>query len=308
MANQKQSGNAFEYAGLRMLEKNLTNGQVVHIQKTPKYAKLLSDFDEETVDSQKFLTHAADMAVKRLIEQEPQLTDYRSAQDGIVLSLVPDNKGKQGDVRDILAYRPARGWGVGISMKRNHEAIKHPRISDKIDIGERWGLGAPASDKYMKTMKDLFAPYRMIRDYSKKTIKWSAVTWKHDLYKAALDSVVEELSTKLVTPQAVKGFKSFMMNTTDFYKMKADRDSVRLDAFNFYGTLSTPKLPEPSELLDLEIIENQGIVDTLKVVLDNSYLLHMRIHSASTWVEPSLKFDVRVAGLPYPAFSHSIKL
>jgi hypothetical protein len=38
--------------------------------------------------------------------------------------------------------------------------------------------------------------------------------------------------------------------------------------------------------------------DTVYVSLDSGWQISMRIHSASSIVEPSLKFDVRLVGVP----------
>ena len=41
-----------------------------------------------------------------------------------------------------------------------------------------------------------------------------------------------------------------------------------------------------------------GSTNTVEMFLDNGWQLSFRIHSASTEVEPSLKFDVQFIGMP----------
>ncbi len=41
-----------------------------------------------------------------------------------------------------------------------------------------------------------------------------------------------------------------------------------------------------------------GSTNTVEMFLDNGWQLSFRIHSASTKVEPSLKFDVQFIGMP----------
>ncbi|WP_419196699.1 HaeIII family restriction endonuclease [Bartonella grahamii] len=50
--------------------------------------------------------------------------------------LQEDSVGIKGDVRDIILKVPENP--IGISAKHNHSAIKHPRLSGKIDFGKEW--------------------------------------------------------------------------------------------------------------------------------------------------------------------------
>lgn len=83
------------------------------------------------------------MAIK-LADLEPRLIyPVKGLKDIIDLEIQPDKKGKYGDVRDVLALRILLkseniGWEIGISCKHNHKAVKHPRISPRINIGAQW--------------------------------------------------------------------------------------------------------------------------------------------------------------------------
>lgn len=52
------------------------------------------------------------------------------------LEILSDDKGKLGDVRDVLAIRLLQKWEIGVSAKNNHKAVKHSRLSNTIDFGE----------------------------------------------------------------------------------------------------------------------------------------------------------------------------
>lgn len=78
-----------------------------------------------------------------------------SNKDILQLEIVSDKKGQTGDVRDVLAIRSLQKWEIGISAKNNHRAVKHPRLSNDIDFGQKW-LGFPCSVEYFKEVKPIF--------------------------------------------------------------------------------------------------------------------------------------------------------
>ena len=69
--------------------------------------------------------------------------------DELILEFQKDEAGMKGDVRDIVAKRPKIGWEVGFSIKHNHDAVKHSRLSYKLDFGEEW-FQIPCSSQYWK--------------------------------------------------------------------------------------------------------------------------------------------------------------
>lgn len=49
-----------------------------------------------------------------------------------------------------------------------------------------------------------------------------------------------------------------------------------------------------------------AISTTIQLVMDNSWIVAFRTHSASTEVEASLKFDIQLTGVPSPIFSNGV--
>jgi len=47
-----------------------------------------------------------------------------------------------------------------------------------------------------------------------------------------------------------------------------------------------------------------GSRNTVLVALDNGWTISLRLHNARTEVEPSLKFDVQLVGVPPLLYSH----
>lgn len=78
---------------------------------------------------------ASQRMATKLADLEPRLIyPIKGFNDIIDLQIQPDEKGIHGDVRDVLALRilfksEKIGWGIAISCKHNHRAVKHQRIS-----------------------------------------------------------------------------------------------------------------------------------------------------------------------------------
>ena len=58
--------------------------------------------------------------------------------------------------------------GSLISAKNNHRAVKHSRLSNKINFGEKW-LGVSCSDNYFKEINPIFDMLASLRSKDKST-------------------------------------------------------------------------------------------------------------------------------------------
>nr|WP_322597221.1 HaeIII family restriction endonuclease [Mergibacter septicus] len=70
--------------------------------------------------------------VNTIFELEPLILDDGS--DELELKIQSDDKGEKGDVRDVLIIRRGIEWEIGLSVKHNHFAVKHSRLSKKLDF------------------------------------------------------------------------------------------------------------------------------------------------------------------------------
>ena len=100
-----------------------------------------------------------------------------------------------------------------------------------------------------------------------------------------------------------------MLGRYDFYKVITDdkHKTTRVEAVNIAGTLNKPanghcsivdvaKLRLPSRFYHMDMVPNSN--NTIEIVCDEGWALTMRIHNASSKIEPSLKFDVQLESLP----------
>lgn len=63
-----------------------------------------------------------------------------------------------------------------------------------------------------------------------------------------------------------------------------------------------PSTPLPEMIFSIDFKQNSN--NTVHIVCDNGWTVALRIHNAMSLVEPSLKFDVNLIGVPQNLYSH----
>jgi len=315
---QTQNGKAFEYACVIALYEKLKDGQKAIIEKSTQIDTARNLYDDISTEMKHSLDAAANAAVRVIERLEPQLWNA-CGNEPLYLSLQPDAAGIKGDVRDVLCIRKQNGWEIGLSCKHNHHAVKHSRLSDTIDFGKEW-LDIPCSKEYFDRVVPLFSELREIRDTSKKegsSVLWNDVARKAEKYyipvlQAFMDELkqIDKQNPKCVPELLVH----YLLGKNDFYKVIMDdkNKTTRVEAVNIMGTLNQaageakpiakiPVLKMPSQFYHIDF--KPGSNNTVEVVCDEGWQISMRIHNASSRVEPSLKFDVNLISLPSSAYT-----
>lgn len=313
MAKQTSMGKAFEYACLNSLNVELCDHQEIVIEETSAYS-IARDFynnaDEKTKEKMSF---AANAAVRVILRLEPQLQNPLN-NIPLYLTIQKDAAGITGDVRDVLCIRKQNQWEVGLSCKHNHSAIKHSRLSANIDFGQMW-FGIPCSPQYFEEIKAMFDE---LRELKTNKVLWRDIKNKKERYYIPLlEAFMRELGRlDDKNPGIIPGrLLSYLLGVNDFYKVITDdaREVTKVQVYSLYGTLNRvagkvrpqvkiPQLKMPQRFLDINFKPNSG--NTINVVCDGGWTISMRIHNASSKVEPSLKFDVNLIGVPPTLYTH----
>jgi len=310
---QSNNGKSFEYACLTAFYQRLSTIQPVTIQKTSSYEKAKCAFEYIAIEKQNSMLKAASAAVNMLFRLEPFLVnpDYDSP---LHLCIQEDAKGISGDVRDILMIRSSKFWEIGLSVKHNHTAVKHSRLSDNIDFGTKW-FGFPCSQKYFNEIAPVFEELRALKQ---SQIKWSLIPDKDTKYYVPiLQAFMKELQRlDQAHPKEIpKRLMIYLLGTHDFYKIISDnkRRMTQIQAISLHGNLNKvsghvkpqirlPLLHLPTCFYNINFKINS--TTTVLVACNQGWQISFRIHNASTYVEPSLKFDVKLEGHPPNLYSH----
>lgn len=317
MATQVTNGKAFEYALIQELYERLNPLTRVSIQDDAPFQKTKSCYDSFNEKKRQEFTITASFAINFLIDIEPRLSVDISNEDILILSIVSDKAGQTGDVRDVLLIRSVQKWEIGISAKNNHHALKHSRLSPKLNFGKKW-INIPCSQTYFDEINVVFDEIKGFKD-ADKTTKWDDVY--SDKTKQIYEPILEAFKKELLRLQEndktnfANDLVQYLIGNEDFYKIIKGRNKVEIHAFNLNGTLNLSakgkkpkgkitKIKLPSRLI--EVVFKKGHHNTLIAYFDKGWQISFRIHSAEKTVVPTLKFDVELVSAPYNLFSNHI--
>lgn len=303
--NSNDQGRAYEYAWINALYGALQTVRETYIISNSSLEANKRAWSVMSEDIRKLFEVSAQAAVAAILELEPNMTENDG--DALRIEFQKDNTGTRGDVRDIVIRRDSIEWEVGLSIKHNHEAVKHSRLSHRLDFGKEW-FDIPCSQTYWDTIKPIFDRLKADKAQGRK---WLELEDKeNDVYIPLLTAFMNEIQrANSVDPSMPKKMVEYLIGTNDYYKV-VSHDGKRLTmihTFNMHGTLNKPSKVKISAItvpvveLPTELVSTKfktGSTNTVEMYLNNGWQLSFRIHNASTKVEPSLKFDVQFIGMP----------
>ncbi|WP_154465786.1 HaeIII family restriction endonuclease [Helicobacter pylori] len=299
-------GRAYEYAWCLALEQKLSVFKKVIVDKQNGFNAANRAYESLEKSLQDRYLESAKQGVLLLLDCEPLLSEViGSSQNEITLSLQKDKLGEIGDIRDILIYFDR--FCIGLSIKHNHDAVKHSRLSKDLDFGKKW-LGVGASQNYKDTIKPLF---ERLENAKKEGMLWRDFPNKEqEIYAPLLQAFKKEVlridgNKKNKVPQKMV---EYLLGKYDFYKaiLLEKKQKTKLEAYHFHNTLNRNMKNKPKRIIPLSKLPTRMIYfdfkpksfNTLELVLDEGWSFSLRIHNASSRVEPSLKFDIKLLSKP----------
>ncbi|GAA8708607.1 hypothetical protein HpBT349_06190 [Helicobacter pylori] len=297
---------AYEYAWCLALEQKLSVFKKVIVDKQNGFNACYRAYESLEKSLQERYLESAKQGVLLLLDCEPLLSEViGSSQNEITLSLQKDKLGEIGDVRDILIYFDR--FCIGLSIKHNHEATKHSRLSKDLDFGGKW-LGVGVSQNYKDTIKPLF---ERLENAKKEGMLWRDFPNKEqEIYAPLLQAFKKEVlrideNKKNKVPQKMV---EYLLGKYDFYKaiLLEREQKTKLEAYHFHNTLNRSVKNKPKRIIPLSKLPTRMIYfdfkpksfNTLELVLNEGWSFSLRIHNASSRVEPSLKFDIKLLSKP----------
>ncbi|WRC93518.1 HaeIII family restriction endonuclease [Helicobacter pylori] len=307
MSNKSNNqGRAYEYAWCLALEQKLSVLKKVIVDKQNGFNACYRAYESLEKSLQERYLESAKQGVLLLLDCEPLLSEViGSSQNEITLSLQKDKLGEIGDIRDILIYFDR--FCIGLSIKHNHDAVKHSRLSKDLDFGEKW-LGVRVSQNYKDTIKPLF---ERLENAKKEGMLWRDFPNKEqEIYAPLLQAFKKEVlrideNKENKVPQKMV---EYLLGKYDFYKaiLLEREQKTKLEAYHFNNTLNRSMKNKPKRIIPLSKLPTRMIYfdfkpksfNTLELVLNEGWSFSLRIHNASSRVEPSLKFDIKLLSKP----------
>lgn len=303
-------GRAYEFACLMALEEEISKYRMVNVERNSSYYASFRAWEAMPEPMKETLEISAASAVQTIFDLEPLIVE--DGDDELTLLIQKDENGEEGDVRDILIIRRDIHWEIGLSIKHNHSAVKHCRLSPTLDFGSVW-FGIPCSKEYWDVVMPIFDELQRMKN---EKIKWNEISNKSDcIYVPLLTAFLDEINRSYKISQDISTkMTEFLLCKYDFYKLISldNKRTTTIQGFNFRGTINNcgsceePKIRVPRSSLPTEILhtcfkqDKKGNVSktTVEIYLNEGWAFSFRIHSAEKIACPSLKFDVQIKSMP----------
>ena len=299
-------GRAYEFVCLHSLYDAINKIRPSQIIKNSSYEAAKSAWDTLSKEEKGLYNLSAKSTISTIFALEPNIIEHNN--DILYLYIQSDENGKQADVRDIIIERKSGGrWEIGLSLKHNHLAVKHPRLAKNLDFGKKW-YNVACSKEYWKEVRPIFE--FLEREKGKGTYFRDIPSKENNIYRPILNAFINEIRKQIRKDKTVAHrLVEYLIGKYDFYKVVSidNKRLTTIQSFNMYGTLNLPykqtrpSLKVPKIKLPTTIIhigEKPKSKTTIIMCFDNGWQFSFRIHSASSRVEPSLKFDIQIVGMP----------
>lgn len=182
-------GRAYEFVCLLSLGEEIGKFRPVNIVQNSSYLAAEYAWNTLSPEMKNIYKVSSYTAVIQIFELEPRIMEKGG--DVLELRIQSDTKGKEGDVRDILIVRHNIQWEIGLSLKHNHFAVKHSRLSQKLDFGAKW-YGIPCSQKYWEDVRPVFT--YLVQEKNKNTLFDNLPDKENDVYIPLLQAFIAEIN------------------------------------------------------------------------------------------------------------------
>lgn len=216
--------------------------------------------------------------------------EERFAQYGGITSIerFSDSVATAGDVTDIRVVFGA--FPVNLSIKHNHDALKHQRPPT---TAQRCGYapGSPEDVEFRTKLDSIFLEFlKNAKKLDPKALYFRELKEKKKdfidtrLYYPICKHVTETIKKLCVKPQNVKVLFRFLVGNTDFYKIVVRHGVITIFRF--------AEIPEPKS-----ITVTQPSNSYVYLEFSNKWIISMRLHTASSRLGTSVKFDTQPLNL-----------
>ncbi len=304
-SKSNDQGRAYEFACLCELEQAIRQYRPVQVLTNSSYTAAKHAYNLLSKGEQSKYHTSAKAMIPAIFECEPMMVE--DTNDVLELFIQKDEAGKAGDVRDIIIARSNMQWEIGLSIKHNHFAVKHSRLSPTIDFANKW-FGYECSKEYWNAVIPVFD---YLAECKRSYMEFNDLPDKeHDVYKPIVTAFIEEVKKQSASHSDVpQKMVEYLLSKYDFYKV-ISIDAQRLtqiQAYNTHGNLNkatakkkptivVPKASLPTRIVSIDF--KPGSTHTAELYMNNGWTFSFRIHNAETMAAPTLKFDVQIEGMP----------
>ncbi len=299
------NGRAYEYICLTALAEQIASYRRMTVVEDSTWEHCRDCWDALSARQQETYRVSATVAARKILAIEPRIIE--ASDDALELLIQSDSHGAAGDARDVLVVRRDIAWEIGLSVKHNHFAVKHSRLSGVLDFGEKW-YGVPCSEQYWQSVRPVFA--YLDSEKQRHSTFASLPNKVGDVYEPLLSAFRDELLRQYAVHRDIPArIVEYLIGTYDFYKVICveRRKLTQIQSFNLRGTLNKrsstlvaketiPRVHLPQRIISIAFAPDRA--NTLELFMDAGWTFSLRLHNARTYVESSLKFDIQIVGMP----------
>jgi len=298
-------GRGYEYACIHELFLFINKIRPAMIKKNSSLESAEKAYNSLSKSQKEDYRKSAKAMIPTICECEPRITEN----DGDILELFiqQDEEGEKGDVRDIIILRSELKWEVGLSIKHNHFAVKHSRLSPTIDFAKKW-FGYPCSNKFWDEVRPIFNTLEKAKQKGKKFCE--IANKEENIYEPIIHAFINEVKLQYKShPDIPAKMVEYLLSKYDFYKVVSldDKKITQIQTYNLHKTLNKsakkrkpsliiPVVSLPTSIIKIDFFPNR--TNTAELYLNNGWYFTFRIHNAETYAVPSLKFDIQLKGMP----------
>lgn len=273
MPRSNDMGRSYEFALCNQIKRNFINVTLTE-RAEAEQERDNHHFDDLDLYTQNEYIKSAELICSNW------LTDKINCQEEYTLDRLPDRAGVSGDVTDIRIE--SNNEQINISLKHNHDALKHPRLTRlpswvcKNDDDSYYSMHDLIWDRFFDAAYKLNPDATLFKDIT----SIDADFINNNLYNPFCSFITDYLSENTHTPKAVQNMFAFLVGTYNFYKIIDRTDHISIQDFI--------NIPAPNSVEVFQI--NQSHIG---MIFDNGVELDLRLHTASSRLIRSVKFDVR---------------
>lgn len=279
-AKSNDCGRAYEYAWITILAEALGRHRKLQIVANSAFEANKRSWMRMTDDMKRIYEISAKSAIETLLTPEPCMIE--NDEEPLISEFQRDRVGQSGDPRDILIKRGNIDWEIGLSVKHNHEAVKHSRLSHRLDFCNEW-FGIPCSDLYWADAQPIFGRLKTEKEAGRK---WSEIGDKEtSVYMPLLAAFIDEVKrVDAVCPGIPRKMIEYLVGIKDYYKVVSfgSKRITIIQAFNIHASLNKPSkskvsaISVPTAALPTELIAlkfKAGSSNTAEMYLNNGWQL-----------------------------------
>ena len=213
------------------------------------------------------------------------------ALEKIEIDRLPDADGVRGDVTDlrINIYTGNRIATLNISLKHKHQALKHPRLTRVPNwIGLESTIEAKKYlDAYNEIWESFFRKGRQLLPEAKRFNELKAKDEffiEKNLYEPLYHLVGDFLEKNIFSEMQVVKLFEFLVGRLSFIKFIDYGGEIEIRDFS--------EIPKPNS-----VIVGYNEKGYLYLTFSNGWRISGRLHTATEWLKPSIKFDMQPVNL-----------